>query len=423
MDNPIAVPVPAGTADKAVLGAARHMTEAEPQRAFSSSPAPTRKRRRPPYSYTALIAQAILLSEHKQLTLREIYDSINRMYPQICQGPDVGWQNTIRHNLSLNQCFKRIPRQQLPISLSSKLRGKGSYWTVDVSLMDANTRRRLEEAVSATPAEMRARCGPPGQDAGRRAPRVHDASYSVRDGPDTPRGADAGPFAYSAAGYREPSAAAHGGDVRCVSPTVQSSALYFQSAMHSPIANVSGHAVKHFARPPLQRQTAARQPYLLPPPRLQYLAAPGRYYTRPQGSDLSMAFSVPASTAAAPVSAAGGSGYAPSAPFSDSRHMSTMPIPVSPYIYGGAVSCSRSTARTSASGRDADDGSWGRASLASSSTMGSRQASPYPPSPASPDTQAQEPRSSTPDRSAAGDSSASSDVRDSEKLKITHIIN
>ncbi|KAI8319142.1 winged helix DNA-binding domain-containing protein, partial [Martensiomyces pterosporus] len=90
-----------------------------------------KKRRRPPYSYTALIGQAILASETKQLTLREIYESINDMYPQICQGPDVGWQNTIRHNLSLNQCFKRIPRHQLPPNLSSKLRGKGSYWTVD----------------------------------------------------------------------------------------------------------------------------------------------------------------------------------------------------------------------------------------------------------------------------------------------------
>ncbi|KAJ2849597.1 hypothetical protein J3B02_003775, partial [Coemansia erecta] len=75
------------------------------------------------------------------------------MYPQICQGPDVGWQNTIRHNLSLNLCFKRIPRSQLSASESSKLRGKGSYWTVDVELMDSNTRKRLEEAIAkGTPA-------------------------------------------------------------------------------------------------------------------------------------------------------------------------------------------------------------------------------------------------------------------------------
>ncbi|KAJ1930868.1 hypothetical protein EC988_009980, partial [Linderina pennispora] len=107
-----------------------------------------KKRRRPPYSYTALIAQAILSSEDQKLTLREIYDSINEMYPKICDGPDIGWQNTIRHNLSLNQCFQRIPRHQLPPELSAKLRGKGSYWTVDVELMDPSTRKRLEEAMA-----------------------------------------------------------------------------------------------------------------------------------------------------------------------------------------------------------------------------------------------------------------------------------
>ncbi|KAJ1669741.1 hypothetical protein EV182_008621, partial [Spiromyces aspiralis] len=111
----------------------------------------TRKRRRPPYSYTALIAQAILASQHRRLTLREIYDWISTHYPLICKGPDVGWQNTIRHNLSLNQCFHRIPRAELPSDVSTKLRGKGSYWTVDEALMDDNTRKRVEEAMMNIP--------------------------------------------------------------------------------------------------------------------------------------------------------------------------------------------------------------------------------------------------------------------------------
>ncbi|KAL0082206.1 fork head domain-containing protein, partial [Phycomyces blakesleeanus] len=87
-----------------------------------------RKRRRPPFSYSSLIAQAILASEKERLTLQDIYKWITDNYPTLYNEGDTGWQNTIRHNLSLNKCFKKIPKSELDGWPS---RGKGGYWVVD----------------------------------------------------------------------------------------------------------------------------------------------------------------------------------------------------------------------------------------------------------------------------------------------------
>ncbi|CAG8481962.1 8221_t:CDS:2 [Paraglomus occultum] len=127
----------------------------------------TRKRRRPPYSYSSLIAQAILSSPEKRLTLKEIYKWIMDKYPSMYKPDDTGWQasivNTIRHNLSLNRCFKRVPRSDTelgPGTNSSK--GKGGYWTIDPEHMHSYhdgvfarggvQRRRPGETTSSTAA-------------------------------------------------------------------------------------------------------------------------------------------------------------------------------------------------------------------------------------------------------------------------------
>ncbi|KAI7886289.1 hypothetical protein K492DRAFT_122784 [Lichtheimia hyalospora FSU 10163] len=94
---------------------------------------PPRRRRRPPFSYSSLIAQAILASDHEKLTLREIYQWIMEKYPALYDVNDTGWQNTIRHNLSLNKCFKKVPKEELDGTTHS--RGKGGYWTVDPAHM------------------------------------------------------------------------------------------------------------------------------------------------------------------------------------------------------------------------------------------------------------------------------------------------
>ena len=82
-----------------------------------------RRQEKPPYSYIALIVMAIQSSPAKRLTLSEIYTFLQQRFP-FFRGAYQGWKNSVRHNLSLNECFIKLPK-----GLGRP--GKGHYWTID----------------------------------------------------------------------------------------------------------------------------------------------------------------------------------------------------------------------------------------------------------------------------------------------------
>ncbi|XP_035917220.1 forkhead box protein K1-like [Anopheles stephensi] len=85
---------------------------------------PSRFRAKPSFSYSQLIIQAIRASPAQQLTLSEIYSYLMETYPYFRARSGGGWQNSIRHNLSLNRFFIKIPR-------TTHAAGKGNYWRID----------------------------------------------------------------------------------------------------------------------------------------------------------------------------------------------------------------------------------------------------------------------------------------------------
>ncbi|XP_041069356.1 forkhead box protein N2 [Carcharodon carcharias] len=79
---------------------------------------------KPPYSFSCLIFMAIEHSARKCLPVKDIYNWILERFPYFTNAP-TGWKNSVRHNLSLNKCFRKVEKDH------GKTVGKGSLWCVD----------------------------------------------------------------------------------------------------------------------------------------------------------------------------------------------------------------------------------------------------------------------------------------------------
>ena len=71
--------------------------------------------------FVAVIAQGILSVPSKRTTLSSIYNFICKRFPHFDKEKGPGWRNSVRHNLSSNDCFEKASRAE---------NEKGHYWMV-----------------------------------------------------------------------------------------------------------------------------------------------------------------------------------------------------------------------------------------------------------------------------------------------------
>ncbi|CAF0800439.1 unnamed protein product [Adineta steineri] len=77
--------------------------------------------KKPSQSYLEIIAEAILKSSNRMMQLYEIYNYFQRKYRYFAQDINKSWKNSVRHNLSLNDCFVKAGRGN---------NGKGHFWRI-----------------------------------------------------------------------------------------------------------------------------------------------------------------------------------------------------------------------------------------------------------------------------------------------------
>ncbi|XP_042320424.1 forkhead box protein H1-like [Sceloporus undulatus] len=96
---------------------------------------------KPPYTYLGMIALVIQASPEKKLKLSQIIKEINMCFPFFKNGYH-GWKDSIRHNLSSNDCFCKVLKDP------TKPKAKGNFWMVDVTRIPRDALRLQNTPIS-----------------------------------------------------------------------------------------------------------------------------------------------------------------------------------------------------------------------------------------------------------------------------------
>nr|AUR44898.1 foxh1 [Andrias davidianus] len=96
---------------------------------------------KPPYSYLAMTALVIQNSPEKKMKLSQILKEISTLFP-FFKGDYQGWKDSIRHNLSSNDCFQKVLKDP------GKPQSKGNFWVVDVTRIPLESLKLQNTAIA-----------------------------------------------------------------------------------------------------------------------------------------------------------------------------------------------------------------------------------------------------------------------------------
>ena len=114
------------TLDKNISDNFGAMVQPSPSTSPLSTSSSSSSSTKPSHSYIALISKAILSHPDKKMVLGDIYQYIMDNFP-FYNDQNKAWKNSVRHNLSLNECFVKNGRVE---------NGKSNFWSIHPACED-----------------------------------------------------------------------------------------------------------------------------------------------------------------------------------------------------------------------------------------------------------------------------------------------